>query len=441
MLEKILAKSIIDNSFWFKVKDDVFEIEKSIVEEQVVLNISSFFKTYQRMPSRSELILVCERNLKSEEKKFWSEYKEFIGKVYSQAGEMGGVGEEVLVEVLAEEKKRTKLKRVIQEAGVLVEKSTGEALKFLEKFIFKQEVFKKDRKIVAVEDVDNNFEAMKYRMSERVPTLIKSLDEALYGGLGVRELTCFIAPTGKGKTTFLVNLMYGFLSQGKNCLYLTLEMGIRDILRRLYRRILFASKEEFSEGSDEERLKKWLNKFFGMSGAKGKVVYYPPNSLGVEQVMEEIKRIEFEDDIKIDVLLIDHLDLMTSWTRSIRQKESFSFWRLVVDELRQIALKEGIPVVTATQSNRGSVNKTVITEVDVGESFGKVQSSDVVLTLNQTAEEADFNRIRVVVLKNRDFLRGRSVELYVDFNRMMICDLMFAQASGWLVGDEAEGVD
>ena len=178
-----------------------------------------------------------------------------------------------------------------------------------------------------------------------------------------------------------------------------------------------------------------------MSGAKGKVVYYPPNSLGVEQVMEEIKRIEFEDDIKIDVLLIDHLDLMTSWTRSIRQKESFSFWRLVVDELRQIALKEGIPVVTATQSNRGSVNKTVITEVDVGESFGKVQSSDVVLTLNQTAEEADFNRIRVVVLKNRDFLRGRSVELYVDFNRMMICDLMFAQASGWLVGDEAEGVD
>ena len=85
--------------------------------------------------------------------------------------------------------------------------------------------------------------------------------------------------------------------------------------------------------------------------------------------------------------------------KSIRQQEGYSYWRLLVDDLREIPMQLSIPIVTATQSTRASSKKVLVTEIDVGESYGKVQSSDVVFSLNQTSDELENKRLRVAIIK------------------------------------------
>jgi len=134
-----------------------------------------------------------------------------------------------------------------------------------------------------------------------------------------------------------------------------------------------------------------------------------------------------------DVIILDHLDLITTRSKNIRQREMYAYWRLIVDNLRIIPLTRGIPIVTATQGTRKSTEKVLLTDVDVGESYGKVQSSDVVLSLNQSPEAYQNKRMLVGTLKNRDYQKGNTAELYCNLDMMTMCDLMFAQMNGWLV--------
>ena len=82
----------------------------------------------------------------------------------------------------------------------------------------------------------------------------------------------------------------------------------------------------------------------------------------------------------------------------------------------------------------------MVTTMDVGESFGKVQSSDVVLSLNQTEEEKGTHRMRIAVIKNRDYLTGGAPEMYVDLDKMMIIDIATAEERGWLEKQEEDPV-
>jgi len=123
---------------------------------------------------------------------------------------------------------------------------------------------------------------------------------------------------------------------------------------------------------------------------------------------------------------------MTTAKKSIRQNEAYAYWRLLVDDLREIPLHEGIHISTATQGTRESSKKALLGEADVGESYGKVQSSDVVISINQTPEEAQAKRMRLAFIKNRDYLRGTEVEVFVDLDKMALCDLIYAQKFGWL---------
>jgi hypothetical protein len=89
-------------------------------------------------------------------------------------------------------------------------------------------------------------------------------------------------------------------------------------------------------------------------------------------------------------------------------------------------------MVTATQATKASFDKVKLTQSDIGESYGKIQSSDVVIALCQTEDELANHRMRLTFVKNRDYVGGREVETYIDLDKMLLCDLSFAQANGWI---------
>jgi hypothetical protein len=209
-------------------------------------------------------------------------------------------------------------------------------------------------------------------------------------------------------------------------------MSLPDMIRRLYRRILYEDKMYLSDLANEDEILKWVTKFFATTKGKGKIVYYPANTFSVDDLRAELLRLELAEQFVPNVILLDHLDLLTTNLKSIRQRENYSFWRLLVDDLRGISLDKHIAVVTATQGNRESSKHTLLTERDIGESYGKVQSSDVVIGINQTAEEYGNKRMRLGILKNRDYMKGQEIELHADLDKMLLCDLKFAQHNGWL---------
>jgi replicative DNA helicase len=238
-----------------------------------------------------------------------------------------------------------------------------------------------------------------------------------------------MAHSGKGKSIFLVNLLYGALLNGFDAVYFSLEMSERDILRRFYRRVTYKTKTELYD--DDKKWSHTIERFFKLTKSAGRVLYYPTGTISVFDIEIALDRLRDLHGFEPKLIVVDYLDLVKP-PKVGYKVENYIALQHLTDSLRNIALTRNIAVVTATQSTRASFNKVKLTQADMGDSYGKVKSSDVVVALCQTDEELANNRMRLVFAKNRDYLPGREIELYCDLDRMLFCDLAFAKANGWI---------
>jgi len=282
---------------------------------------------------------------------------------------------------------------------------------------------------IDIRDLQRTLSMIKFREGEKIPTGIDDLNNALYGGLGVNELFCVMAHSGRGKTSMLVNLFYGALLNGFDAAYFSLEMSERDILRRFYRRVTYKTKQELH---DED--KKWSNtieRFFKLTKTAGRILYYPTGTIGVFDIEIALDRLRDLYGFEPKMIIVDHIDLLKP-PKIGYKVENYIALKLITDALRNIALTRGIAVVTASQATRASFNKIKLSQSDIADSYGKIQSSDVVVALCQTEEELANHRMRVTFVKNRDHIPGREIEVYIDWDKMLVSDLAFAKANGWI---------
>jgi replicative DNA helicase len=270
---------------------------------------------------------------------------------------------------------------------------------------------------------------IKYREGEKIPTGIESFDHILYGGLGVNELLTVMAHSGRGKTAVLVNLFYGALLNGIDAVYFSLEMSQRDILRRFYRRVTYKTKQEFHE--DEKKWASVIERFFRLTKSAGRILYYPTGTIGTFDIEIALDRLRDLYGFEPKLVIVDHLELLKAPKLGYGM-ERYAVLKIITDSLRNIALTRNIAMVTATQATKASFDKIKLTQTDIGESYGKIQSSDVVIALCQTAEEVANNRMRLTIVKNRDYISGREIETYIDLDRMLLTDIEFAKANGWI---------
>ena len=250
----------------------------------------------------------------------------------------------------------------------------------------------------------------------RIKTGIKGLDNITGGGFGKGEISVLIAPPGIGKTMFLLNCMYAALVNRKNVLLLSCELSEMRLLERLYRRIAKVSREEVRLNKDI--VAKELSRFFRFTKAKGIILYKRPYFWKVEDVDLYIDKLRSRGQ-DIDVLLIDYLDKLDVGRREYRLA-----LRDLTEDLRYLSIEKNIAVITATQANRLSLSSIMITEEHVSESFGKVEVSDVVLSLSRTFKDEGKNMGKLVMLKNRDRGgRGVIIPVRMDLNKCLVEDL------------------
>ena len=426
-IKRAVFNRLVSSTFFIDARELIPLVEFTSIEHNIALLLGEFFDKYFRTPTREELLLQLSQ-LPEEERKFVKDYKTVVGAMYTPAD----VDEKYLLDQLREMATKSLIKQKITEVAKSFEiKTASEIMLDIQDLVVRSPTKQKNRIEVDVGDVKNNLKLIKVKHDERISTGMEGLDHCLYGGLGVRELMCFVARSGLGKSVLLINLMYNFILRSKNVLFISLEMGTVDVLRRLYRRILYHDKDQMISAEDKH-MESWLNKFFKSSHASGKVVYFPANTFSAEDLRAEMVKLEMQQQFIPDVIIIDHLDLMTSRTKHIRSKEAHSFWRMVTDDLHTFILENNIPICSATQANRAASSKGLTGISEVGESLGKVQSSDIIISINQNDEEKERKRMRLAVLKNRDYLAGRIIELHVDLDLMMMVDVYHAEVSGLL---------
>lgn len=258
-------------------------------------------------------------------------------------------------------------------------------------------------------DFFNDFEARFIRLNRNcVPTGLPELDKKgiLSGGLGRGELASIVACTGVGKSHFLVMLGCNALLAGKNVLHYTLELSEESTGVRYDSNLCEINSDDCIDSKD-----KIMSKYKDMKGlGKLFIKYFPANSATIYTLRAHVERLSLKG-FRPDVIIIDYADKM----RSTRQYDSPRFeLKLIYEELRAYACELGIPLWTASQSNKEGSNSDIVDLNNMSEAYGKAAECDVVLSISRKSHEKAGGWGRLYVAKNRAGRDGLVYPIKID---------------------------
>jgi len=242
------------------------------------------------------------------------------------------------------------------------------------------------------------FEDMEARFVDIIrqtcPTGIHQLDEhsVLDGGLGRGELGVVVAPTGVGKSHWLVAMGCEALKIGKNVVHYTFELSEVAVGKRYDSNLVRVPSNEIVQNKDE------IVKFYE-ENKLGRLMIknYATRSASVNTIRNHLEKLKMKGFMP-SLVVIDYADIM----RSTKTYDSLRHeLMLIYEELRQLSCDFNVPIWTASQSNRSGSGQDVVGLENMSEAYGKAMVSDVVLTISRKPEEKASGFARVFVAKNR----------------------------------------
>jgi replicative DNA helicase len=251
-----------------------------------------------------------------------------------------------------------------------------------------------------IDDAESRYESYTLK-EEKLPFDLTYLNRITGGGLFPKTLLVMMAPPGVGKSLFMCHFATSYLLQGKNVLYITLEMSEKMIAQRIDANLLDINIQDLtkiSKSDFEKRVQRVSNK------TQGKLIIkeYPTSSAHCGHFRTLFNELKLKRSFVPDVILVDYLNICTSSRlKNNGQSNSYTINKYIAEELRSLGVEFNIPVITANQVTRGASSSSDITMADVSESFAVPQTSDCVLAIISTEELEAINQIMVKQIKNR----------------------------------------
>ena len=231
----------------------------------------------------------------------------------------------------------------------------------------------------------------------RVPTGLEGLDRVIGGGLGHGELGVVIAPPNRGKSITLTNIGVGALLYGRNVVHYSLEMRENQVNKRYDCRI---TRKDINY--IRQNLPKVTTALMNVSKSfQGRLIVkkYPTSGCSVNTIRSHLTRLYIEKKIAPGLIIIDYGDLLAP-LRNYKDKR-FEL-ESIYGGMRDLGEEFDCPVWTASQANRGSLSKKIITMGDLAEAFNKANIADIMVALCQTDEEKDNDQMRLFIAKHRE---------------------------------------
>ncbi|NBP57728.1 hypothetical protein EBU71_14580, partial [bacterium] len=223
-----------------------------------------------------------------------------------------------------------------------------------------EELVKKAVQVGLTKDMGTNyFEDPRSRLMRikdkngQVSTGWKALDQKLFGGFNRGELNIFAGSSGAGKSLFLANLGLNWAMAGLNVLYVTLELSEELVSMRIDSMVSGISTRDIFRQIDEVEMKV---KIMGKKSGNYQIKYLPSGKT-VNDIRSYMKEYEIKTNNKIDVILVDYLDLLFPISKKISSENLFIKDKFVSEELRNFAVEKNVVLVTAAQLNRSSVTE------------------------------------------------------------------------------------
>ena len=254
------------------------------------------------------------------------------------------------------------------------------------------------------EDIEARFVQINRQVC---PTGLDRIDaqDILRGGLGRGELGVIAANTGVGKSHFLVAMGCAAMKVGKNVIHYTFELSEHETGKRYDSNLCDIPSNEVIV-----RKKEVVDKYKEMELGKLIIKEYPTGSASVMTLRNHIEKLTLKG-FKPSLVTVDYADVM----KSSRAYDSLRHeLKLIYTELRNLAVDLNIPIWTASQANKDSSKSDVVGLENLGESYGKAQVADVVLSISRKPMEKSTGGGRIFVAKNRAGKDGLLFPINID---------------------------
>jgi archaellum biogenesis ATPase FlaH len=254
----------------------------------------------------------------------------------------------------------------------------------------------------------------------QVSTGWKTLDRKLFGGFNRGELNIFAGGSGAGKSLFLANLGVNWAVEGMNVIYLSFELSEALVAMRIDSMMTdIPTKEIFKDLDGVEMKVKLMGKKSGAFQIK-----YMPSGKNANDIRSYVKEYEIKTGRKVDVLLIDYLDLMMPMSRKVSPSDLFIKDKFVSEELRNLAMESGTVFVTASQLNRGAVEEIEFDHSHISGGLSKIQTADNVIGIFTSRAMRERGRYQIQLMKTRSSSGvGSKIDLEFDIDSLRIRDL------------------
>jgi replicative DNA helicase len=274
-------------------------------------------------------------------------------------------------------------------------------------------------------DVDERYE-FYHRTEEKLPIDLDYFNQITKGGFSKKSLNVILAGTGVGKSLFMCHVASSIISQGKNALYITMEMAEEKIAERIDANLLNTDLDDIKNISKEAFTSK-INSISKKSQGMLKIKQYPTGSAHVGHFRSLLKELQLKKNFMPDIIFIDYLNICAS----ARMKgiggsvNSYTLIKSIAEEIRGLAVEFNVPIISATQVTRSGFNSSDVELTDTSESFGLPATADLMFALISNEELEGLNQILVKQLKNRyaDLNLNKRFIVGVDKAKMKLYDV------------------
>jgi replicative DNA helicase len=275
-----------------------------------------------------------------------------------------------------------------------------------------------------LEDIESRFE-FYHRKEFRIPFNLEYFNEITKGGLPRKTLNIILAGTGVGKSLFMCHCAAGNLLDGKNVLYITMEMAEEKIAERIDANLLDVTIDDLSIMPKETFFKK-LERVKTKTTGRLIIKEYPTSGAGSANFRHLINELKLKKNFMPDIIYIDYLNICaSSRVKYSANMNSYTYIKAIAEELRGLAVEFNLPIVSATQTTRSGYNNSDVELSDTSESFALPATADLMFALTTSEELESLGQIMVKQLKNRynDLAKNKRFVVGVDRAKMKLYDV------------------
>jgi len=273
-------------------------------------------------------------------------------------------------------------------------------------------------------DYEKRYETY-HRKEEKIEFDLEFFNKITKGGLPNKTLNIALAGTGVGKSLFMCHVAASVLLQGRNVLYITLEMAEERIAERIDANLLNIPIQQLNE-LPKSMFESKVNSLAKKTQGTLIIKEYPTASAHAGHFKSLLSELALKKSFKPHIIFIDYLNICASSRHKANgAANSYSYIKSIAEELRGLAVEFNVPIVSATQTTRGGYGNSDVELTDTSESFGLPATADLMFALISTEELEGLGQILVKQLKNRynDPTMNKRFVVGIDRAKMRLYDV------------------